>query len=177
MHVSLLTSYFKNLNLTECWICISLPKTGDEGFQLIGIPIPKAVKWKRYWYNTTFSNTYKEQIWDIQLPKQGNYSQVHCVQRCYPSTRYNQFLCQNHTFVGNWTNCQTTTTTSSGLQLGWQAPPDLGIFWLCGTKAYKALPLAWGGICTLGVLTSYLQIHPKVFPQNTWHRNYINHLK
>jgi len=76
MHVSLLNSFIKNLNLTECWICISLPKTVDQGFQLIGIPIPKAVNWNRYWYNTTFTDTYKEQIWDIQLPKQGNYSIV-----------------------------------------------------------------------------------------------------
>jgi len=76
--------------------------------------------------------------------------------------------------VGTWTNCQTTTTISSGLRLSWQAPPDSGIFWLCGTKAYKALPLAWGGICALGVLTSDLQIHPKVLPKDTWHMTYIN---
>jgi len=170
-------SFIKNLNLTERWICVLLPKTVDQGFQLIGTPVPRAVNWNRYWYNTTFTDTYKEQIWAIQLPKQWNYSQVHCVQRRYPSTCSNRFLCQNHTIVGNWTNCQSTTTISSGLQLRWQAPPDLGIFWLCGTTAYKALPLAWRGICALGVLTSDLQIHPEVLPKDTWHRTYINRVK
>ncbi|XP_029872700.2 endogenous retroviral envelope protein HEMO [Aquila chrysaetos chrysaetos] len=69
------------------------------------------------------------------------------------------------------------TSITSGLHLSWRAPEDLAIFWLCGNKAYKALPPIWGGICTLGVMSTDLEIHPKTVSSATWHRTFLTRIR
>jgi len=49
MRVSLVNSFVKNVNLSKCWICVFLPKTVGQGFQPIGIAVPKAVNWNGCW--------------------------------------------------------------------------------------------------------------------------------
>lgn len=46
---SLLRTFSKTINLTDGWICVALPVTANQGFQLLGTPLPKTANWHRYW--------------------------------------------------------------------------------------------------------------------------------
>uniref|UniRef100_A0A4W3KK62 Uncharacterized protein n=1 Tax=Callorhinchus milii TaxID=7868 RepID=A0A4W3KK62_CALMI len=52
-----------------------------------------------------------------------------------------QDQCQNLTTLRNYTHWYPTLIRP-------------GLFWICGNKAYKTLPLDWTGTCTVGYITT-----------------------
>lgn len=83
-----------NVNLSDCWLCVTLPNSVGHRTQLVRVPIPRNKNWEKYWQNTTFADAHEEHVWDISLPTGADSLPTQYIQRCYPPDINTKNLCK-----------------------------------------------------------------------------------
>uniref|UniRef100_A0A4W3IGT6 Uncharacterized protein n=1 Tax=Callorhinchus milii TaxID=7868 RepID=A0A4W3IGT6_CALMI len=158
-------------NETECWVCAHLSQTASSS-ELHWLAIPA----NNSWYDGNLTSL---------LPSVPAH-------RCQPTTviiKGGVYLCMRHNDTGNGNsfNCNCFLLTNAIISpcpspdsptwgplltamrlvasntTGYPTLLRPCLFWLCGNKAYKSLPLNWAGTCTVGYIV------PKAYGVKTLH--------
>uniref|UniRef100_A0A8C8BJH2 Env polyprotein n=1 Tax=Otus sunia TaxID=257818 RepID=A0A8C8BJH2_9STRI len=194
MYVNLLQNITQILNVSNCWICVTLPENAERGFPLVKVLLNNSEKINKAFMNLnlqSYTNISVSSLeWTINLPLMNN-ENVSCVQRCSQTTigperggNATDPSCGETVFVGKFPNCtmylpygganmwnkNQARRSKTAIPKGWPAPVGKGWYWLCSNKAKKILPLGWKGECTLGPVLPHIAIESQL--KGGWIRSF-----
>lgn len=123
------------------------------------------------WNKTLHVDNITNHMVTLSHTRTQNGSYIECIARC------EQLTCSPSNvsyYVGNWTlPCDNVTQIEESDSSGYSVANVSGVFWLCGERAYKSLPVKWARKCTLGIVTPDIELVPVTTDESLWHRSFF----